>query len=135
VPVGKPDLEARVRLLAALHPSLAAVEHDGWLPEALAGWLAAVAALPPGSALASVCEALRAQWPQEVVAVEREAASDHSAVGILSFDEASAEMEGALTQLRERHIGRLIDEVVAAGLNTPQERQRYQELMAMKRRA
>ena len=53
----------------------------------------------------------------------------------LSFDEAQAEMQGALAQLRERHISRLIDEIVATGLSTPQERERYQELMAMKRRA
>ncbi|MGE3864136.1 MAG: DNA primase [Burkholderiaceae bacterium] len=134
VPVGKPDLEGRVRLLAALHPGLAVVDNDGWLPEPLSAWLAAIAALPPGSALASVCEVLRAQWPDAVTAVERVAASEQSAVSALSFDEAQAEMQGALAQLRERHIGRLIDEIVAAGLNTPEERERYQELMAMKRR-
>jgi hypothetical protein len=36
--------------------------------------------------------------------------------------------------LRERHLSRLIDELVAGGMASSEERQRYQLLMAMRRR-
>jgi DNA primase len=135
VPVGKPDLEARVRLLTALHPALAAGERGDWLPGPLAAWLDTIAALPPGSSLASVCEALRQDAPDAVARLEREAASDASAVAALSIDEARTEVEAALAQLRDRHLSRLIDELVAGGMTSPEERQRYQSLMAMRRRS
>ncbi|MBN9463352.1 MAG: DNA primase [Burkholderiales bacterium] len=135
VAAGKPDLEARMRLLAALHPALAEVEPADWMPAPLAAWLAAIAALPPGSSLASVCEALRPGAAGEVAALERAAASDASAVAGLSVDEARAEFDAALAQLRDRHLARLIDELVAGGMASPEERQRYQSLMAMRRRA
>ena len=135
MPVGKPDLEARVRLLTALHPALAAGERGDWLPGPLAAWLDTIAALPPGSSLASVCEALRQDAPDAVARLEREAASDASAVAALSIDEARTEVEAALAQLRDRHLSRLIDELVAGGMTSPEERQRYQSLMAMRRRS
>jgi len=135
VPVGKPDLEARIRLLAALHPALAAGERGEWMPEALATWLDTIAALPAGSSLASVCEALRQDAPEAVARLEREAASDASAVAALSIDEARVEVEAALAQLRERHLSRLIDELVAGGISSPEERERYQSLMAKRRRS
>jgi len=134
VPVGKPDLEGRVRLLAALHPALAAVESAEWLPAALAAWLERIAGLPPGGSLASVCEALRTEAPEQASELEQALASDASAVAGLSFDEARLEFDAALAQLRERHLAHLIDEVVAGGMATPEERQRYQALMAMRRR-
>ncbi|RPH60481.1 MAG: hypothetical protein EHM83_14380, partial [Burkholderiales bacterium] len=127
-------LEARVRLLVALHPALAAVEHGDWMPEPLAAWLATIAALPPGSSLASVCEALRQASPEAVARLEREAASDASAVAALSIDEAQVEFDAALAQLRERHLARQIDELVAGGMASPEERERYQSLMALRRR-
>lgn len=134
VPVGKPDLEARIRLLTALHPALAAAERGEWMPGPLAAWFDTLVALPPGSAFASVCEALRHDSPEAVARLEREAASDASAAAALSFDEARVEVEAALAQLRERHLARLIDELVAGGMASPEERQRYQSLMAMRRR-
>ena len=135
VPVGRPDLEARIRLLTGLHPALAASERGDWLPAPLAVWLDTIAALPPGSSLASVCEALRHDSPEAVARLEREAASDTSAAASLSIDEARAEVDAALAQLRERHLARLIDELVAGGMASSEERQRYQSLMAMRRRS
>ena len=134
VPAGRPDLEARVRLLVALHPALAVGERGEWMPDGLAAWLDTIAALPPGSALASVCEALRAREPEAVARLEREAALDASAVASLSIDEARVEIDAALAQLRERHLARQIDELVAGGMTSPEERLRYQALMAMRRR-
>ncbi len=134
VPVGKPDLEARIRLLTALHPVLAGSERGEWMPEPLAVWLDTVAALPAGSAFASVCEALRQTSPEAVARLERRVASDASAAAALSLDEARVEVEAALAQLRERHLSRLIDELVAGGMASSEERQRYQLLMAMRRR-
>jgi len=134
VPVGKPDLEARIRLLAALHPALAAGERGEWMPAPLAAWLDTIASLPPGSSLASVCEALRQDAPEAVARLEREAASDMSPAATLSIDEARVEMDAALAQLRERHLARLIDALAAGGIASPEERERYQSLMAMRRR-
>ena len=134
VPAGRPDLEARVRLLAALHPALAVGDRGEWMPEGLAAWLDTIAALPPGSSLAGVCEALRSRDPQAVARLEREAASDTSAAASLSIDEARVEIEAALAQLRERHLARQIDDLVAGGMTSPEERLRYQSLMAMRRR-
>lgn len=134
VPVGKPDLEARIRLLTALHPALATGERGEWMPEPLAAWLDTLAALPPGSAFASVCEALRQDSPEAVARLEREVATDASAAAALSFDEARVEVEAALAQLRERHLSRLIDDLVAGGMASPEERQRYQSLMALRKR-
>ena len=134
VPVGKPDLEARIRLLTALHPALAAGERGEWLPGPLATWLDTLAALPPDSAFAGACEALRPDSPEAVARVEREVGTDASAAAALTFEEARVEVEAALAQLRERHLSRLIDDLVAGGINSPEERQRYQSLMAMRRR-
>jgi DNA primase len=134
VPAGRPDLEAHVRLLAALHPALAVGDRGEWMPDGLAAWLDTIAALPPGASLASVCEALRSGDPQAVARLEREAASDASAAASLSMDEARVEIEAALAQLRERHLARQIDELVAGGMASPEERLRYQSLMAMRRR-
>src|SRR5690606_20985340 len=126
VPVGKPDLEARIRLLAALHPALAAGERGEWMPAPLAAWLDTIAALPPGSSLASVCEGLRQEAPEAVARIEREASSDMSPAAALSIDEARVEMDAALAQLRDRHVARLIDALVAGGMASPEERERYQ---------
>ncbi len=150
VPAGKPDLEHRVRLLAALHPALAVrggvhgeADRAGydrpegepeWIPESLARWLRKIARLPPGSTLANVCEALRDEAPEVVARLERAAAADESAVGSLSIDEARIEFDAALQQLRERDLARRIDELAAGGLSTPEERERYQILIASRRR-
>lgn len=146
VPAGRPDLEHRVRLLTALHPALAVRrgtdegDADGssgepeWIPESLARWLRTIAMLPPGSTLANVCEALRNESPDVVAHLERAAAADESAVGSLSIDEARLEFDAALQQLRERDLSRRIEELVARGLGTPEERERYQILMASRRR-
>ena len=90
--------------------------------------------MPPDSAFAGVCEALRPDLPEAVARVEREVGTDASAAAALTFEEARVEVEAALAQLRERHLSRLIDDLVAGGINSPEERQRYQSLMAMRRR-
>ncbi|HEY0878096.1 MAG TPA: DNA primase [Zeimonas sp.] len=143
----RPALEQRVRWLAALHPALASRAIEGlwdpdgeatletFAPDALVGWLRTVAALPPGSTLANVCEALREQAPTFVERLERAGAADDWALGSLSIDEAQVEFDAALVQLRDREVGRQIDELVASGMHSPEDRERYQLLMAKRRRS
>ena len=143
----RPDLEQRVRALAALHPALAARALAGawadadapkvetFASEALGDWLATVARLPPGSTLANVCEALRAQAPSFVERLQREAAADDWALGALSFEEAQVEFDAALAQLHDRELARQIYALVASGMQSDQDRQQYQALMAKRRRS
>ncbi len=143
----RPDLEQRVRWLAALHPALAAralagawsaedrPKLEGFASEALADWLDTVARLPTGSTLANVCEALRAQAPSFVERLQREAAADDWALGTLSFEEAQVEFDAALAQLHDRELARQIDALVASGMHSSQDRERYQALMAKRRRS
>jgi len=146
--VARPDLEQRVRWLAALHPVLAVralgLASDASPGEsvleseagaALAEWLRTVAALPPGSTLAEVCEALRSQAPSLVQRLEREGAADDWALGSLSIDEAQVEFDAALAQLLDRELARQIDELVASGMPGAEDRERYQILMAKRRRS
>jgi DNA primase len=133
--VGKPDLEARIRWLLALHPGLAAdVERGEWLSPALAGWIDAVARLPGGSTLAEVAEALRAHSPGQAAQIDRGRDADAAALADLSVDEAASELRAALGQLRDRLLRRQIDELARAGMRTDEDRQRYQQLVAMRRR-
>ncbi len=168
-PAAKPDLEQRVRWLAALHPVLAARALEagdspdgaatgvdgaatggahaadapaGGVPALgafasadLVDWLRNIAALPPRSTLADVCEALRAQAPSQVQRLEREGAADDWVLGSLSLDEAQVEFDAALAQLRDREVARQIDELVASGMSTVEDRERYQILMAKRRRS
>jgi len=148
----RPDLEQRIRWLAALHPALAAgalqaqdsaegmPESGAWSLRASASadlvhWLQSIAALPPGSTLANVCEALREQAPSLVQRLEREGASDDWVLGTLSIDEARAEFEAALVQLQDRELARQIDELAASGMSSVEDRERYQILMAKRRRS
>ncbi len=160
-PATKPDLEQRVRWLAARHPALAvraleagespdgATTADALVDASSAGapplrsfasadlvdWLRSIAALPPRSTLADVCEALRAQAPSLVQRLEREGAADDWVLGSLSLDEAQVEFDAALAQLRDREVARQIDELVASGMSTVEDRERYQILMAKRRRS
>ncbi|MCO5102288.1 MAG: DNA primase [Burkholderiaceae bacterium] len=143
----RPDLEQRIRWLAALHPALArrafdaqtlpagARALDGCASAELAGWLRTVAALPDGSTLANVCEALRTQAPSLVQRLEREAVGDDSPIRSLSFDEALVEFDAALVQLQDRELARQIDDLVASGITSAEDRERYQGLMAKRRRS
>jgi len=146
LPSARPDLEQRVRWLAALHPALAerALE-GGWAVDGsepletfasaeLAEWLRTVAALPAGSTLANVCEALRDQAPALVERLQREAAAVDWALGTLTIEEARVEFDAALVQLHDRSLARQIDELVATGMQKAEDRERYQELMAKRRR-
>jgi len=143
----RPDLEQRIRWLAALHPALARRAFDGEaLPGGspaldgcasaeLVGWLRTIAALPAGSTLANVCEALRAQAPSLVQRLEHEAVGDDSPIGSLSLDEALVEFDAALVQLQDRELARQIDDLVASGMSSAEDRERYQILMAKRRRS
>jgi DNA primase len=134
-PAVRPDLEGRIRLLLALHPGLAhSVTEADWMPQPLARWVALVAGLPAGSAASNVVEALRDQDPDTVRAFERALASDAAALADLSAAEAASELAAALEQLRQRHVRRQIDALVAAGIRSDEDRERYHALMAMRSR-
>jgi len=150
--VNRPDLEQRIRWLAALHPALAAgalepQEPAESMPSSsawslhdfasadLVDWLRTIAALPAGSTLANVCEALRAQAPSLVQRLEREGAADDWVLGTLSIDEARVEFEAALVQLHDRELARQIDVLAASGMSSAEDREKYQLLMAKRRRS
>jgi DNA primase len=130
-----PDLEARAHLLAALHPALAATvaDHD-LLPEGLARWLDALAELPPGSAFASVCETLRGSHGELIDRLQAEALADRTGLSDMSPEEARAEFDGALAQLRDRRVRAELSALVEQGLDSPQARERYQALIALRSR-
>jgi DNA primase len=135
-PVARPDLEARLRLLVALHPGLAsAVERGEWLSPELIEWVDRIAALPAGSTAGNVLESLREADPESVRAFERALASDAAALADLSAAEAAAELSAAVGQLRDRHLRRQIDELAKAGIRTDEDRERYQALMALRARS
>lgn len=135
VPAAAPDLEARSRLLLALHPSLAGTLDAGeaWVPAVLANWIRKIAALPPGSTFASVCEALRGSDPDEVLRLERAGGADSAGVAELNGAEAALELGGALGQLKSRWARQQIEQLVASGVNTEEQRQRYAALLKMTR--
>lgn len=133
MPVSAPDLDARLRLLLAFHPGLATgVKSDEpWLPEALARWLRALAGLPAGSSFANACERLREMDAGEARSLERASGADSTGLAELSAEEAASELEGALSQLKQRWIRQEIDVLVAAGMRSDAERERYQSLLRM----
>ena len=135
VPAAAPDLEARSRLLLALHPPLAGTLDAGeaWVPAMLADWIRKIAALPPGSTFASVCEALRGSDPEEVLRLERAGGADSAGVAELNGAEAALELGGALGQLKSRWARQQIEQLVASGVNTEEQRQRYAALLKMTR--
>src|SRR5690606_14481679 len=129
-------LEMRVRLLLALHPPLAAqIDRGEWLAPPLLAWIDSVAALPPGSTVANVIEALRERAaPESLERLERQLASDAAALAELTAAEAAAELLAALQQLRDRHIRRRIDALIETGIRTEADRLHYQSLLAMRKR-
>ncbi|NBS66791.1 MAG: hypothetical protein EBT33_21090 [Betaproteobacteria bacterium] len=135
VPAAAPDLEARSRLLLALHPGLASTLDAGeaWVPPVLADWIRKIAALPPASTFASVCEALRGSDPQEVLRLERAGGADAAGVAELTDAEAALELGGALGQLKSRWARQQIEQLVASGVNTEEQRLRYAALLKMTR--
>lgn len=135
VPAAAPDLEARSRLLLALHPGLAGTLDAGeaWVPAALADWIRKIAALPPTSTFASVCEALRGSDPEEVLRLERTGGADSAGVAELSGAEAALELGGALGQLKSRWARQQIEQLVASGVSTEEQRLRYAALLKMTR--
>jgi DNA primase len=131
IPASAPDLEARARLLVALHPRLATrleISED-WIPAGLAKWVGDIARLPPGGTFASVCEGLRASHPSEVARLERVGGTDAAGLAELSEEEAASELDGALGQLRSRWARQQIDQMVAAGISTEADRARYAQLL------
>jgi len=135
VPAAAPDLEARSRLLLALHPGLAGTLDAGepWVPAVLADWIRKIAALPPASTFASVCEALRGSDPEEVLRLERAGGADSAGVAELSGAEAALELGGALGQLKSRWARQQIEQLVASGVHTEEQRLRYAALLKMTR--
>jgi hypothetical protein len=131
-----PDLVQRVRLLAALHPALAADPLDArFVPREVLAWLDLLRRQPAGSSLAVICESLRESHPELVSALLRDAAADRSMIADMTLEEARAEFAGAIGQLRDRSIREALAEVVARGLSDPADRARYQELLSLRQKA
>jgi len=133
---GPPELARRLRLLSALHPALALEAPDPeFVPAEVLEWLAWLRAQPAGSSLAAICESLRAEQPELIAGLQRDAAADRSMVAEMSLEEARAEFEGALAQLRARRIREELDAIVAGGLRTEADRTRYQQLLLLRHKA
>lgn len=136
VAVPRPDLERRLRLLAAWRPGLVHEAGDvSFLSAGLAAWFKTLRGLPAGADFDAACVALAAEAAGEVRQAREDAARDPQAVTGLGHDEALAELSDALAQLRQRDLRARIDALVAAGLETEAERLKYQELMALLQRS
>ena len=66
--------------------------------------------------------------------LEQAAIGDRNELAEMSFDEARAELEGALAQLRDRRIKVQMDALAAQGLESPEAREEYQRLVALRSR-
>ncbi len=131
-----PDLIRRVRLLSALHPALVRQPVDrGFLPGDLVEWFDLVSSQPEGASLVVLCESLRESHPDLVARIERDAADDRSLVAEMTLDEARAEFDGAIAQLRDRSLKGAMDALAARGFGAAGDRERYQELLNMRTRA
>jgi DNA primase len=136
VPTGAalPDLQRRARLLLAVHPELA---KEGWptefLPPAVTEWLARLALLPDGASFAGLLESLREADPQEAAALQSQVTRDRGLLADLSLEDARAEFEGALGQLRSQGLREAVDELAKSGLQDEASRERYAQLQAMRR--
>ncbi len=135
VRVSAPDLDARVKLLLALHPGLAqGVDRAApGLSPSLLEWVSALARLPAGSTFANSCELLRELDAGEVDRLERASGADTTALAEMSPEEAGLELNGALAQLHQRWVRQQIDQLVADGVTTDEDRVRYQSLLKMSR--
>lgn len=131
-----PDLERRARLLSALRTRLVKVAKPGdqWLSARLLAWFEQLGRLPEDASLAVVCEAMRADWPDEVAMIEGDVARDWDGVSGFAPAELEIEFDGALVQLHDRAVRDAIDALVENGMNSDADRQRYQEMMALRRR-
>ena len=131
-----PDLERRARLLSALRTRLGKVADPGdqWLSAGLRAWFEELGKLPQDASLAVVCEAMRSGWPEEVAMIEGDVARDWDGVSGFAPAELELEFAGALAQLRDRAVRDAIDALVENGMDSDADRQRYQEMMALRRR-
>lgn len=130
-PAARPDLPARVRLLLALHPALAREEWDlAFVPEGVVRWIHQLARMPEGLAFAGVLEAVDAVDPDAAAALRRDLDRDRGVLTGLGTEQARAELEGALMQLKLGEIKTAIDRRAAAGLDGPDERAEYTQLQA-----
>jgi len=128
-----PELSRRVRLLSALHPALAVETPDPeFLPQEIVDWLGLLRGRPAGSSFAAICESLRAEHPELAARLEGDAAADRSMVAEMSLEEARAEFDGALAQLRDRRIREELDAIVAGGMRSDEDRARYHQLLLLR---
>jgi hypothetical protein len=137
VPVAAPDLDARMRLLLAFHPALVdrLPADPEWLAEPQRLWLGMIRSLPPGSTFASVCERLRSVDGRAAEQLEREGALDAGSISILSEEEASAELNGAILQLEQRWVRQSLEQLVNAGIRSDDDRARYHALLSRSRQS
>jgi DNA primase len=135
IPVAAPDLLARVRLLLALHPALAdqvPLEAD-WIGASLRDWAELLSTVPANSTFANVCECVRAADPQAAERLQREGVADPGALSTLSAEEAADELRGALAQIEQRWVRSHLEQLVASGIRSSEDRLRYQSLLARSR--
>jgi hypothetical protein len=137
IPVAAPDLDSRMRLLLAFHPALVdrLPEDPEWLAEPQRQWLGMIRSLPPGSTFASVCERLRSVDGRAAEQLEREGALDAGSISILSEEEASAELNGAILQLEQRWVRHSLEQLVKAGIRSDDDRARYHALLLRSRQS
>ena len=104
-----------------------------WIDASLRDWAELLSTVPANSTFANVCECVRAADPQAAERLQREGVADPGALSTLSAEEAADELRGALAQIEQRWVRSHLEQLVAAGIRSSEDRLRYQSLLARSR--
>lgn len=123
------SLTARICGLLAMHPDLAhIVAPDVQMPAALRQWRDQVARLGEEADTATLVAAMREAMPRETDALLRTGNDRLGIMAELSLEQARTEYLGALKRLEIDQLQAEKNELVRRGLETAEERARYEAL-------
>jgi DNA primase len=126
------NLFTKVRVLTALHPSLAKIEIDpSFLNDEVRVWLERIGRLPAGSSFAGLTESLRMESTELADRIADEVSSA-AALSECGIDEARQEFVGAVLKLREEGLELEKKALAERGLASPQDRARFQYLLTIR---
>jgi DNA primase len=123
-----------VQWILAAHPSLVSVVSEDilpWLTQPLQRWVAFLREMPLGTNFAAVVDTLQGQQPElGAWLLQRAAEQTHEQ---LNDQEATAELQGALSALADQAIRSEIDAIALRQFGEPDDRVRYDELSLLRR--
>ena len=126
------NLFTKVRVLTALHPSLAKMEIEpGFLGDSVLNWLARIAKMPAGSSFAGLTELLRMENAELADQIANEVVSA-AALSECGIDEARQEFVSAIHKLREEGLEAEKKALAERGLASPDDRSRFQYLLTIR---